>query len=80
VVLRDWNVEAIGVENVLKANIEIFETFPKIEIKINSLYIDRATVIIELIITLNDSISMKVVDIIEFTSVGKIKSIRAFKG
>ena len=80
VVLRDWDVEIIGVENILKANIEIFKTFQKIQVKTISLYADQATVIGELIITLDDSISIMVVDIIEFTTTGKIKSIRAFKG
>lgn len=80
IVLRDWDIEIAGVEKILKANLEFFKNFHKIRIKIINLYIDHATVIGELYITLNDSISIKVVDILEFTADGKIKSIRAFKG
>jgi len=80
VVLRDWNVEANGLENVLKINLEIFMAFEKIQVNVISLYAEESTVIGELIITLDDAVTMKVVDLIEFTSLRKIKSIRAYKG
>jgi hypothetical protein len=80
VVLRDWNVEANGLENVLKINLEIFMAFEKIQVNVISWYAEESTVIGELIITLDDAVTMKVVDLIEFTSLRKIKSIRAYKG
>lgn len=80
VVLRDWNVEANGLENVLNINLEIFMAFEKIQVNVISLYAEESTVIGELAITLDDAVTMKVVDVIEFTSLRKIKSIRAYKG
>jgi len=80
VVLRDWNVEAKGFENVLNINIEIFKDFEKIQVNVISLYAEESTVIGELTITLDEAVTMRVVDVIEFTSFRKIKSIRAYKG
>jgi len=80
VVLRDWNVEAKGLENVLNINIEIFKAFEKIQVNVISLYAEESTVIGELTIILDEAVTMKVVDVIEFTSLRKIKSIRAYKG
>jgi hypothetical protein len=79
IAIRDWDVEATGMENVLKVNAGIFESFQKINVEIISLYTEKATVIGELIITLDDAITIKVVDVIEFAG-HKIKSIRAYKG
>ena len=80
VILRDWNVEAIGLENVLNINMEIFKAFEKIQVHVMSLYAEESTVIGELTIILDDAVTMKVVDVIEFTGLRKIKSIRAYKG
>lgn len=80
VVLRDWNVQAKGLENILNINIEIFKAFEKIQVNVISLYAEESTVIGELTIILDEAVTMKVVDVIEFTSLRKIKSIRAYKG
>lgn len=79
VVLRDWNVEAKGLQNVLDINIEIFKAFEKIQVNVISLYAEESTVIGELTIILDEAVTMKVVDVIEFTRLRKIKSIRAYK-
>lgn len=80
VTLRDWDIEVNGIENVVKVNSEIFKNFNNIQVDVISLYGEKMTVIGELIITLDDATAIKVVDLIEFTTLRKIKSIRAYKG
>ncbi len=78
--LRDWEIEAKGIENVLKANQNIFDKVNKIKVDPINIYEDTSTLICELIITINDSEILQVVDIIEFNQSGKIQSIKAYKG
>ena len=80
IVLCDWNIEVKGVENVLNANANIFNSYQTIQVNVISLYIEKDTAIGELIIILDGTNVIKVVDIIEFTDQGKIKNIRAYKG
>jgi len=78
--LIDWEISAKGIHDVLKANQNIFNALESIKVTIINIYEISNVVIIELNIEINSTDSIKVVDIIEFNSVGKICSIRAFKG
>ena len=78
--LRDWEVEAIGISNVIKANQDIFDSAKTLEVEPINIYKDMNTLICELIITIDSSEIELVVDIIEFDESGKIKSIKAYKG
>ena len=85
ITLRDWEIEASGRENVFMAIHEAFNSVESIKaIPINfgtwQEYGKPATVIAELDLIINESERICVVDIIDFTDEGKIKSIRAFKG
>jgi len=79
--LRDWELEAKGIKEVLKANKKIFESVDNIHVIPIRMYNDNNTVIAELKIEVNNGQEkILVVDIIEFNSAGKIIDIKAFKG
>ena len=77
--LRDWNVSAKGVEDVININKEIFDSFENIKIKVMNIHISEMTAIAEIVIKL-DTDEILVTDIIEFDKHSKIKSVRAYRG
>ncbi len=78
--LRDWKVDINGLENVLNANKETFRKLPNIKINLISIASTNNKVFSEIIIDLDDSSSIQVVDIIEFDSKLKIRKVKAYKG
>tara|TARA_B100001146_G_C15782440_1_gene264808 strand:+ start:52 stop:384 length:333 start_codon:yes stop_codon:yes gene_type:complete len=79
--LRDWEIGATGINEVLKANKKIFESVDSIHVIPIRMYNDNNTVIAELKIDVNNGQEkILVVDIIEFDGAGKIIDIKAFKG
>ena len=79
--LRDWDIEARGLEDVLKANKNIFENLKNIKVNPLKIYNDGNTVVAELDIDINNGEeSLLVVDVIVFDSENKILYIRAYKG
>lgn len=80
IVLKDWEIEAKGIDEVIAANKNIFNNVKSIFIEIKNLYQEENVVIGELKIILNHSETLNVVDIIEFNEKNKIKSIFAYKG
>tara|TARA_B110001452_G_C15065027_1_gene371727 strand:- start:47 stop:382 length:336 start_codon:yes stop_codon:yes gene_type:complete len=80
--LRDWNINVSGKKDVLNANQKFFDDLPKIKAHVVNLYISdkQNTSIAELIIDINETEKIKVVDVITFNSLGLINSIRAYKG
>ena len=79
--LRDWDKEARGLKDVLKANKNIFENLESIQVNPLKIYSDGNTVVAELDININNGEeSLLVVDVIEFDSENKILGIRAYKG
>ena len=79
--LRDWEIKAIGLEDVLKANKNIFINVETIQVNPLEIYNDGNTVIAELEIDINNGQeSLLVLDIIEFDNENKILEIRAYKG
>ena len=79
--LRDWEIEATGINEVLQANKKIFESVDSIYVTPIRMYNDNNTVIAELEINVNDGQEkILVVDIINFDSAEKIIDIKAFKG
>jgi len=77
--LQDWDILAEGKNNVLEANRKIFDSVETISVHLNELYIDNnvATCLIEIVI--NNTDTLKVIDIIKLDSDGKIKEISAYK-
>jgi limonene-1,2-epoxide hydrolase len=80
VTLRDWDVEATGVDSVIAAATKIFNSVEFISVQVINIFHDGNFVVSELIITINKTESVRVVDILEINSLYKICSIRAYKG
>ena len=80
VVLRDWEISATGIDEVLTANKKIFDSVEYIHVMPLNLYQDDNTVIAELSIVVSGAVHLSVVDLITFNDTGKISSIRAYKG
>ena len=80
IVLRDWEIEAEGIEAVIEANKNIFNNVTSIFVEPQNLYQEENIIIAELKIIINKSESIYVVDIIEFNYQEKIKRIFAYKG
>jgi len=80
VTLRDWDIDKKGIENVLKANLNIFQNVKTINAIPQNIISENNFVFAELKIVVNEDEELKVVDLIEFNKKGKIISIKAFKG
>ncbi len=80
VTLRDWDINERGIENVLKANLNIFKNVKTINAIPLNIISENNYISAELKIIVNDIEELKVVDLIEFNNTGKITSIKAFKG
>ena len=80
VYLRDWENEAHGIENVILLYEKIFNSTKSIQISLVNLFTQENTVIGELHINIDGCIHLKVVDILYFSNLKKINSIRAYKG
>lgn len=78
--LNDWEVSVIGKNNVLAFNLEVFQKFENIKVEIINIYEVGNTILSEIILYLDENLTLKVVDIIEFDKNDKIVSIRAYKG
>ena len=78
--LRDWEINEQGINNVVQANTTIFNNVDSIKVKPKNIFESGSIIIAELVITINDSESLLVVDIIEFNENGLINAIRAYKG
>lgn len=78
--LRDWEINAKGIEEVIKANLNIFNSVDTIKVNPILIVEQDQYIFAELDIVVNDKESLKVVDIIEFNEKSKITNIRAFKG
>ena len=80
VTLRDWEISATGIDEVLAANKKIFDSVEYIHVMPLHLYRDTNTVVAELSIVVSGAVHLSVVDVIKFNDAGKISSIRAYKG
>lgn len=80
VTLRDWEISATGIDDVLAANKKIFDSVEYIHVQPLNLYQDGNTVAADLSIVVSGTVHLKVVDIITFNDAGKISSIKAYKG
>ena len=78
--MRDWTLDASGIESVLKVYTYIYKSLSNIVVNVVNLYEIEPTVVAELIITAKEINSIRVVDILSFDDNGKIRSIRAYKG
>ena len=78
--LRDWEVSVSGLEQVLRANQNIFNNTGDIKItRVSTVVHESGLTFSEILINVNNEI-LKVLDVIVFNSKNKIISIRAYKG
>jgi len=80
IVLRDWDISAVGIKDVINANKKIFDSASSIEVFPIDIFLDGKVIIGEIEILINAKNRIKVVDIITFDINNKIISIKAFKG
>ena len=80
VVIEDWGNCADGIEEARLIYEQFFSCNSSIDIKIINMCSEGRTVMAELVLKIEGKDTLKVVDIINFTEIGKIKSIRAYKG
>lgn len=77
--LADWDGHLIGKDNIIEFNKKVFASINSISIDIVKVAVGQNTVMAELRITLNNSTTLNVVDVIEFDDDNKIQSIKAYK-
>ncbi len=80
VVLRDWEIMANGIDEVVDVNQNIFDSIDTILAIPIRVYDNQNTIVAELEITINGEETILVTDILEFDENEKIKEIRAYKG
>lgn len=78
--LKDWEIDSRGIENVIKANKEIFNSAPKLKVKIDKWFFFENTAICILKVKIDAKNIIDVVDIIKVNENFKIYSVRAYKG
>jgi hypothetical protein len=78
--LSDWDIMEFGRENVLIANQKIFDSVETITVKpINFYFDDDNTAAVEILVVVNETEILEVVDVISFNENGLIDSIKAYK-
>lgn len=76
--LKDWNNNATGKQDVLEVFKNIFNTFSKININVQSFSENGSKVYVEMIITLDD-LNINVVDVFTIKKSDSIIEISAYK-
>lgn len=76
--LKDWEGAWSGCDQVIDANKNIFETFPEIKLSVTQIIINENTAICFLLVHLDKSTSLKVIDILNFSD-GRIQYIDAYR-
>jgi hypothetical protein len=78
--LRDWEFEVTGVNSVISIYERIFKNANVIQVDVFNLNIRESIVMAELCIVIDELPILRVVDVLEYSSNGKIKTLRAYKG
>lgn len=78
--LSDWDISETGIDDVVKANQNIFDSVDTITVKPISIYEDGDNFFaVEILIVVNEKEILEVVDVIHFDEEGLIDSIKAYK-
>ena len=80
IILRDWNLRVVGKQAALNETQKNFAAANTLRIEVLHTYENANSVAAELIITVNDSEILHVVDVLVFNEQGKINAIRAYRG
>lgn len=78
--LRDWNLEVVGKEAVLKEFTKNFSGEEKLRIDIRRIYSSETSVAAEIEIEVGDFETLRVVDVLGFNLKDQIVSIVSYKG
>ena len=78
--LRDWEFEVTGLDSAISIYERIFKNANTIQVDVFNLNIRESIVMAELSIVIDDLPVLRVVDVLEYSSNGKIKALRAYKG
>lgn len=77
--LHDWEISVSGLENVISANKKIFDDCPDILVTMKISVCNHNIIFAELVVHLDATETINVVDVIEFDHDLRIKAIRAYK-
>ena len=78
IVLKDWDIYAVGIDDVLNANSNIFKNVPEIKLEVLDMAVYQKKVFAEIKVLISEEESIDVVDILEFEN-DLIRKIKAFK-
>ena len=78
IVLKDWDIYAVGIDDVLNANSNIFKNVPEIKLEVLDMAVYQKKVFAEIKVLISEEESIDVVDILEFEN-DLIRNIKAFK-
>ena len=79
ITLKDWEIEATGINDVIQSKKKIFNSVESIIVTPKNIYQDNFVLICEIDIIINNTEKLKVIDILKFNENYKIKEISAFK-
>ncbi len=78
--LRDWNLERRGRDAFLAETQANFDHAETIGIDIEQLHATARSVAAEVLITVNHTIRLRVVDVLDFDAAGRVTAVRSYKG
>ena len=78
--LKDWEIDVIGKKNVIKANKNIFNKFPKINVKIIKIHFSIDDIFVIIKVKLDKQKTIEVIDKFKINKRNEIKEIRAYLG
>lgn len=78
IVLKDWDIYADGINEVLNANLNIFKTVPNIKVEVLDMAVYQKKVFAEIKVLINHEKNIEVVDVLEFEN-DLIVKIKAYK-
>tara|TARA_B100000787_G_C16054588_1_gene232773 strand:+ start:379 stop:702 length:324 start_codon:yes stop_codon:yes gene_type:complete len=79
IILKDWEINAVGINQVVEANKKIFNSVNSIEISIIEYFEFNKNCICLIDILINKKENIKVIDVIRFDKSNKIKEVSAYK-
>ena len=78
IVLVDWEIKEIGIENVLRANEKIFKDNPEIQVQIESICINADKIMAQINVSITKDERIDVVDVFSIKN-NLISYIKAYK-
>ena len=77
--LKDWEINANGFDEVVQANIKIFNNVETIKVSLDEYYEYKKSCVCLIDILVNKKETLKVIDVIRFDENNKILEISAYK-